>query len=111
MPGRQQHAILGTTRPRKVRHEGRVIGELNREVVVAIFARGLAARPTLLRFPACRPEATTLAIEGLDTEPAEKLDGWRPSKTCNGLNVGDGAKDSAHIYWHRTQARFVAWSV
>ena len=103
--GIQQHAIFGTTQS---------------EVVVAVFTRSLNKKPDLLRFASPRWDSPsmTLTTESLDFQPDDFKqslgavpDGMKSSKTCKGLNLGDGETDSMHIYWNHKDKRFSAWSL
>ena len=100
--GRTEHAILGTT---------------NTAIFIAIFPNGLASRPQLLEYSARvrNPATAVIKIEpqrsGTEDFLGYKLPGFRPSKTCKGLNFSDGHGDSAHIYWNRSARRFDDWSL
>jgi hypothetical protein len=97
------------------RMEKAILGTGNTEIVVAVFVRGTAYRPEVLRHSAKVRRAATavLTIENLDFDPMEALGyllpGFRQSKTCKGLNLTDGESDSAHIYWNREDHRFDDW--
>lgn len=102
--GRKEFAILGTS---------------SKEIVIAVFARGVAKPIDLMRFSgiARSPDSAILSIEPLDftidefeREVGTVPDGLVPSKTCVGLNMTDQMIDSAHIYWHRKNGRFESWS-
>jgi hypothetical protein len=108
--GKKQHAILGTTKSVQVMHEGVAIGETHAEVVLAVFAHGLTEHPEVLHFPVQNGKTARLTVESLTSMPAELPEGWHPSKVCKGLNVGDGERDSAHVYWNRARRAFSVWS-
>lgn len=99
--GRTEHAILGTKKD---------------AIFIAVFTNGLTSRPQLLEYSARVRNSATVAIEPEDQnfDPAKelgyKLPGFRPSKTCKGLNFSDGHGDSAHIYWNHAARRFDDWS-
>lgn len=107
--GKDDYAILGVVKPRRMVHEGVVIDETLPEVALAIFNRGLSARPAILRFPARDVATVRLAVEDLETQPPQRPEGWRPSRVCKGLTVGEGEADAAHIYWNRTRRQFSVW--
>lgn len=100
---RKQHAILG-------------IGE--KSIHVAVFTRGLKFKPTVLEFALGHRGRTGLRIkaESLDFQPGSTTgdgdipEGMKPSKTCKGIELGDGETDSTHIYWNRVQRQFEAFS-
>jgi hypothetical protein len=101
--GRAERAVLGTNKS---------------EIVVAIFLGTLTEPPVVLRYSAKArdPETSELTIEDGDFEPKQFEsevgyipDGFRPSKTCKGLNLSDGKIDSAHIYWNHNAKRFSDW--
>lgn len=98
--GRKQPAILGTSAS---------------EIVIVVFLNGLETRPQVLRYSAkaLNPKTLKLAIEDLNQDPKEiigiELPGFRPSKSCKGLNLSDGETDSSHIYWNHDSQRFDAW--
>jgi len=60
-------------------------------------------------------ETAELTVEDLDYDPKQdigyELDGFHTSKSCKGLNLGDGFTDSAHIYWNRKAHRFEDWTL
>jgi hypothetical protein len=84
------------------------------EIVIAVFANGLKARPEILRYSA-KARRAELTVEDLDYDPKQdigyELDGFQRSKSCKGLNLGDGFTDSAHIYWNRKSHRFEDWTL
>jgi hypothetical protein len=99
--GRRQHAILGTNA---------------KDIVIAVFVNGESRRPEVLRYSAAVRVArwAKLTLETLDYDPLEELGyslpGFQRSRTCKGLNLGDGETDSAHIYWNRDDHQFNEWS-
>jgi hypothetical protein len=103
--GREEFAILGTSAE---------------HIVIAIFTKGLKAKPEILEYSAKArvPQSAILTKESRDFQPGEfKADlgylpeGLTPSKTCSGLNLSDGEVDSAHIYWDTTRKRFTDWTL
>jgi hypothetical protein len=103
--GQPQRAILGTSQS---------------EIVVAIFLNGLSAPPEVLRHTTRRhnPKFVALTVENMNFKPSdlEKHLGYlpqgiRPSRSCKGLNLGDGERDSFHIYWNHDNHRFDEWSL
>ena len=99
------------------RKEQAILGVGESEIVIAVFVNGLGARPEVLRYSghARNPKTAELKIENLDYDPKDvigsDLDGFSRSKTCNGLNLSDGEKDSAHIYWNYKSHRFEDWTL
>jgi len=65
------------------------------------------------------PKNIRLTVESLDfsndvafnREVAALAPGLQPSKTCNGLALGDGETDAHHIYWNRAKKAFQSWSL
>ena len=98
------------------RKEQAILGFSSSEIVIAVFAKGLQARPEVVRFSAKDRDADTveLTVEDLDFDPREdgyELEGFQPSKSCRGLNLADGERDSAHIYWNRKKQQFYYWTL
>lgn len=97
--GRQQSAILGVS---------------DTDIVIAVFLKGLATRPEVLRYSFARDTSTLqLTAEDLNWDPKAELGyalpGFQRSKTCQGLNLADGEVDAAHIYWNHDGHRFDDW--
>jgi hypothetical protein len=99
------------------RGEQAILGTNESEIVIAVFVNGIKARPEVLRYSAKARNAKTaeLTIEDLDYDPKQdlgyELPGFRRSKSCKGLNLGDGLTDSAHIYWNHVSHRFEVWTL
>jgi hypothetical protein len=99
--GRKEKAILGTSQS---------------EIVVAVFLDGTNRRPEVLRYSAKvrDPASARLTTEDLDFDSQEELGyilpGFQRSKSCQGLNLSDGLKDSAHIYWNHDSRKFDDWT-
>jgi hypothetical protein len=99
------------------RKELAILGVSTSEIVVAVFVNGLDAHPETFRYSAKARNAETaeLTIEDLDYDPKQdigyELEGYQQSKSCKGLNLGDGLTDSAHIYWNRKAHRFEDWTL
>jgi hypothetical protein len=100
--GRKQHAILGVSES---------------EILIAVFVSGLGKRPDVLRYSgrARNPKTAELRIEDLTYDPKEligsDLEGFERSTSCKGLNLSDGERDSAHIYWNHKTYRFDDWTL
>ena len=99
------------------RKEAAILGVSASEIVIAVFVNGLNVRPEVLRYSGKvrNPRTVELKIEGLDYDSKEingsDLDGFKRSKSCKGLNLSDGEKDSAHIYWNHKSQRFDDWTL
>ncbi|HUI54152.1 MAG TPA: hypothetical protein VLY04_04225 [Bryobacteraceae bacterium] len=99
------------------RKEQAILGVSASEILVAVFVTGTNAPPELLRYSAKarNPKTAELAVEDLDYDPKQDIgyepDGFQRSKSCKGLNLGDGLTDSAHIYWNRKSHRFEDWTL
>jgi hypothetical protein len=92
-------------------------GSNSTDIVIAVFINGTAHRPEVLRYSAKvrNPEDVTLEAEDMDYDPKEdlgyELPGFQRSKSCKGLNLSGGDKDSAHIYWNHVARQFDDWSL
>ena len=102
------------------RVETAILGTSQSQILIAIFLNGLTKPPEVLRYSAKarRAASAVLAIEDMNFELQEfEKDvgyvpgGLRPSKTCKGLNLSDGATDSAHIFWNHLTRRFDDWTL
>lgn len=96
------------------RKEQAILGVNAKEIVIAVFLNGLGEPPEVLRYSAEMRDAkqVQLKLESLDygsEEAIGELPGFRRSRTCQGLNLGDGKIDSAHIYWNHDAKRFDDW--
>ena len=116
--GRREYAILGATKGAVVQIEGRAIASRTPEAVVAAFSSGLSAQPQLFQNSAANAELARLTIEDNDftkkefeASIGEVPEGLQSSKTCKGLNLSDGERDSVHLYWNRKRGRIGAWSL
>ena len=112
----------GTVKKADLNCDGRtdlaILGFNGGKVGVAIFMHGHRQKPALLEFAAYEPKLAELKIEMLTntrTDFREMLgempDGYRRSKVCRGLSVGDGDRDSTHIYWNHKKKGFSTWSL
>lgn len=89
--------------------------------VVMIQPSHKGAKPSYLVFAARgrEPKNVRLAVESLDfnddvafrQEVVAAAPGLQPSKTCQGLALGDGETDAHHIYWNRREKAFQSWSL
>ena len=89
--------------------------------VVMIQPSRKGAQPSYLVFATRGREQNNirLSIESLDfkddiafkNEVKVVAPDLRPSKTCQGLALGDGETDSHHIYWNRGKKAFQSWSL
>ena len=89
--------------------------------VVMIQPSSKGAKPSYLVFATRgrEPKNIRLAAESLDftndvefkQEVIAVAPGLRPSKTCQGLALGDGETDAHHIYWNRDKKAFESWSL
>jgi hypothetical protein len=115
-----------TWRPRSVvsgnftcrgRKEQAILGVSTSEIVIAVFINRITAPPEVLRYSAKarNPKTAELTVEDLDYDPKQDIgcepEGFQLSKSCKGLNLGDGLTDSAHIYWNRKAHRFEDWTL
>jgi hypothetical protein len=101
--GRSDHAFIG-------RNEGRVYVGL---------VRATGQRPEILEFAvsgsiqaAICAEPATLMIESLDFDPTAdygKIDGFRRSRTCVGLELRGGECDSIHLFWNHEKQHLDWW--
>jgi hypothetical protein len=86
-----------------------------KDIVIAVFIKGLASAPEVIRDRARSREFAKIRIESLDYDPKEilgdDLQGFRRSKTCKGLNLYDDMVDSLHLFWNRATKRFDGWSL
>jgi hypothetical protein len=107
--GKKEQAILGTSRE---------AGTNKEFIIVAIFINGLSKAPEILRYSgsARDPSTTVLTVEDMNFDSKEFIqeignmpEGMRPSKICKGINMSDGAIDSAHIYWNHDKKQFSDW--
>ena len=95
--------------------EQAILGISATDIVVAVFLNGTSERPEVLRYSSRVRDAASaqLTIEDQDYDPnmeiGADLPGFRRSRTCKGLNLGDGMIDSAHIYWNHQTLRFNDW--
>ena len=99
--GHKEQAMLGTTRS---------------EIVVAVFPDGIAKQPEIIREKSgFDPKLVKLKIEGLDYDPKNIIDGepegFQKSNTCSGMTIGDGYRDSLHLYWNHKSHKFSSWSL
>jgi hypothetical protein len=92
--GKMEHAIIGIVHSQATRPY----------IMLAVFADGLSGQPELFVDSIHNPELGKLKLESLDYDPKEEigqsLRGFQRSKTCQGLNLGDGETDSFHIFWN-----------
>ena len=89
--------------------------------VVMIQPSRKGAKPNYLVFPTRGRESKNirLTVETLDfnddvafkQEVIAAAPGLQPSKTCQGLALGDGETDANHIYWNRAKKVFQSWSL
>jgi hypothetical protein len=89
--------------------------------VVMIQPSRKGAKPSYLIFAtrSREPKDVRLAVESLDfnddvafrEEVSAVAPDLRPSKTCQGLALGDGETDANHIYWNRGKRAFESWSL
>ena len=89
--------------------------------VVVIRPSRKGAKPSYLVFATRgrEPKNIRLSVESLDfkddiafkNEVRAVAPDLRPSKTCQGLALGDGETDSTHIYWNRGKKAFQSWSL
>ena len=86
-----------------------ILGTAGTDVVVAVFLNGLSRKPEELRFDIFETKFSQLRTESLDYELDYDLPGFRRSKACLGLNVGDMDHDSAHLYWDHNIKKFGIW--
>lgn len=103
------------------KRDAALLGEDKQSVWVAIFNRGLDAAPQTLSFPKsvmCNAKKRHLKADALDVSDAEWRDslgevpdGYRTSKTCQGLVLESGECDSLHIYWNHAKKKFNAWTL
>jgi hypothetical protein len=95
--------------------EQAILGVRQSETVVAIFLNGTASQPQIIRNSKYDPKAVKLKIEALDYDPKDIIDGepegFQKSKTCIGMTIGDGDRDSLHIYWNHKSRKFDSWSL
>jgi hypothetical protein len=97
-----------------------LLGAAAHEVVVALFRAGLGKAPDTVAFPIARfePSFLRLDLERLDVTDAqfkemlgERPEGYVRSSRCFGLSLGDGERDSVHLYWYKARREFGAWSL
>lgn len=103
------------------KRDAALLGEDKKSVWVAIFNRGPEAAPQTLSFPKsvmCNGKQRHLKADALDVSDAEWRDtlgevpeGYRTSKTCQGLALQSGECDSLHIYWNHVKRKFYAWTL
>lgn len=102
--GQQQHAILGTS---------------STQIVVAVFTRGLARAPEVLRFDSSERKAaeakirlddSTLTADEVRTLSGAVAPGYQASASCKGVRLSDDASDAAHIYWDHAAKHVDSWS-
>ncbi len=95
--------------------ESAILGSSESDIVVVVFLNGLNKKPQVLRYSAKVRDAASamLEIESLDFDREKELGyalpGFRRSKTCKGLTLSYGRRDSAHIYWNHESRRFDDW--
>jgi hypothetical protein len=99
--GRTEQAILGTVSPQAS----------NPYAILAVFLDGLDKQPELVRDSAHVPARVLLTLENLDypEQEIESLQGFEPSATCKGLNLGDNEAASFHLYWNHALKQFSWW--
>ena len=101
--GRSEPAILGTSHSETA----------SRYAVAAIFLDGLNKQPELFFDNVHEPDDVELKMESLDYDPKEEigqtLQGFKRSRTCQGLNMADNHTDSLHIYWNEDLRDFDDW--
>jgi hypothetical protein len=112
----QERSVLRGDFSCQSKSEVAILGTSDEFIVVAIFISGLDSKPQILKYSAKVRVAKTavLAKESLDLKPDELEDmpeGFKPSKTCSGLNLSDGEVDSAHIYWNTKYRVFTDWTL
>jgi hypothetical protein len=60
-----------------------------------------------------REENPSLTTESLDYDTVEMFgenpEGFKPSKTCSGLNLSSGETDSFHFYWNHKTNELTWW--
>jgi hypothetical protein len=95
-----------------------ILGLNGGKAVVAIFIDGVRERPALLEFANYETDLVELKSEKLTDNATdfkkmlgETPEGYRRSRICRGLNIGDGERDSAHIYWNHKKKGFSVWSL
>lgn len=100
------------------RVESAIIGTNASKIVVSIFTNGLERKPEDIEYYAVAFTASSLSLktESMDFDVKELADqlgydlqGMTRSKSCKGINLGDGLVDSAHIYWNRVSREFDVW--
>jgi len=103
--GRIEQAILGVSQPETARPY----------MILAVFLDGINKQPEIIRDSIHNPAYAELTTESLDYDPRENvgdtLEGFQRSKTCKGLNIADGQRDSFHIYWNHESREFDWWSL
>jgi hypothetical protein len=96
-----------------------ILGSSPKEVVVAIFIKGLDQAPELLRFDAAgrNLQATKIRLDDYSLTADEIAGvsgtppvGYRPFTTCHGVRLSDDRYDAAHIYWDHEHQRFDSWA-
>ena len=96
------------------------IGYMDRHVRLAVTL-GASSRTQALDFGIGESAAqdslcgtdVALTVEDTDYDPKDALgdnpEGFVRSKTCEGLNLGDGRCDAMHIYWNHVKKRIDWW--
>jgi hypothetical protein len=96
-----------------------ILGGSAKEILVAIFTKGLGQPPEILRFDAdqhdilaakMRLDDYTLSADEIAGVSGTAPTGYRPSGTCHGLRVSDEGIDAAHIYWDHDHQQFDTWT-
>lgn len=100
------------------RQEQAIAGKTSSELVVAIFLNGPASSPLLMRYASASKERAPLELvaerQDFDVRKIEQMlgevpAGLRPSKTCKGIHLINGKRDSIHIYWNHDKRLFDYW--
>jgi len=97
-----------------------VLGHTKYETIVAAFGGKSSRKPDSIAFSADRinPESAAIILESLDIgdEDFKEMlggvpEGYQRSKSCKGIGLSDGNRDTVHIYWSRKRREFEAWSL